>query len=406
MTVRTAQKWEAERGLPVKRLSGPKGRVWAIPEDLDHWLKDAVTRRHWWASLPFLRAASLTAGAVLLVLIGIFVGLLAGEWGKGPPARFVHDFRTLIVTDAQGRELWRKTFPDPLFAADTPERKLATKSAWFGDLDGDGRVELLYIYGPDRAASRGASLYCFSDTGQVKWLFVPGGVVQTRAGTFAPPFIAEAIAVLAAGPDRKRRVVVSSTNATGYPAQVALLASDGEYWHSGRLPGLDVADLDGDGVEEILLAGTDTGYLAATLIVLDSRNVSGAAAEAPFPDYQLLGFQQGAEKARILLSRTCINQKLERSNMVNSLSVHAGEIYLRTWERYAPVRLRMGVNYALNFNLKVTAVNYTDRMRAMHREMEGAGQLDHSLTEQEIQRLRELRVLASWAGRAGASGRK
>ena len=66
----------------------------------------------------------------------------------------------------------------------------------------------------------------------------------------------------------------------------------------------------------------------------------------------------------------------------------------------------MGVNYALNFNLKVTAVNYTDRMRAMHREMEGAGQLDHSLTEQEIQRLRELRVLASWDGKPGASGRK
>jgi len=123
----------------------------------------------------------LTAGAVLLVLIGIFVGLLAGEWAKArQPDLSMTSERSSLPTRKDGK-LWRKTFPDPLFAADTPERKLATKSAWFGDLDGDGRVELLYIYGPDRAASRGASLYCFSDTGQVKWLFVPGGVVQTRA---------------------------------------------------------------------------------------------------------------------------------------------------------------------------------------------------------------------------------
>lgn len=32
---RTAQKWESERGLPVRRLPGPKGRVSADPADLD-----------------------------------------------------------------------------------------------------------------------------------------------------------------------------------------------------------------------------------------------------------------------------------------------------------------------------------------------------------------------------------
>ena len=64
------------------------------------------------------------------------------------------------------------------------------------------------------------------------------------------------------------------------------------------------------------------------------------------------------------------------------------------------------MNYALDFNLKVTAINYTDRMRALHREMEAAGQLDHPLTEAEIQRLREVRVLVPWAGKPGASGRR
>ena len=42
VTVRTAQKWGAVRGLPVKRAAGQKGRVWATTEELDRWQGQAL----------------------------------------------------------------------------------------------------------------------------------------------------------------------------------------------------------------------------------------------------------------------------------------------------------------------------------------------------------------------------
>lgn len=37
VNVRTAQKWERERGLPVRRGSGPKSRVTTDTETVDAW---------------------------------------------------------------------------------------------------------------------------------------------------------------------------------------------------------------------------------------------------------------------------------------------------------------------------------------------------------------------------------
>jgi len=72
-----------------------------------------------------------------------------------------------------------------------------------------------------------------------------------------------------------------------YPDQVVLLSTDGrvlrEYWHSGVLTQIALADVDGDGKNEIVLGGVNNGYRAATLIVLDPGGFSGASVEAVLP---------------------------------------------------------------------------------------------------------------------------
>ena len=40
-SLRTAQRWHAENGLPVRHLGGTRGGVFAYSEDLDAWLKDS-----------------------------------------------------------------------------------------------------------------------------------------------------------------------------------------------------------------------------------------------------------------------------------------------------------------------------------------------------------------------------
>jgi hypothetical protein len=106
VSVRTAQHWETERGLPVRRLPGEKGRVGANSAELDRWRQANHAKPRWWSSPWFLR---LWAGAATAVIVIAGVGYLLST-RKGLPARFRHELETLVVTDDQGRELWSKTF--------------------------------------------------------------------------------------------------------------------------------------------------------------------------------------------------------------------------------------------------------------------------------------------------------
>jgi len=44
VTERTAQKWERERGLPVHRMPGEKGRVVAWLDELDRWRSSGLDK--------------------------------------------------------------------------------------------------------------------------------------------------------------------------------------------------------------------------------------------------------------------------------------------------------------------------------------------------------------------------
>ena len=179
-----------------------------------------------------------------------------------------------------------------------------------------------------------------------------------------------------------------------YPDQVVVLSHTGtvlgEYWHSGQLSYGDLADLDGDGNQEILLGGMSNGYHAATLVVLDPHDLGGASLEEN-PDYQLQGFPPGREKARLLFPRTCINRRLHPYNWAQSLAFSGDRIKFSILEHQQVINA--SVVYYFDPRLSLIGLEFSDRLRSLHRELEAAGQLDHSLTDQEINELRNLRYL-------------
>jgi len=71
ITERTAQKWEAERKLPVRRLPGGRGRVAADVHDLEAWKRAAHTEQQgvgviyrWPLSKDLIAEVRITGGAV------------------------------------------------------------------------------------------------------------------------------------------------------------------------------------------------------------------------------------------------------------------------------------------------------------------------------------------------------
>jgi hypothetical protein len=388
----------------VRRLPGRRGHVRASVAELDAWKSSGVLQ-----TTQALPAASPTTtieqpcvpplaaiinvrpvaprfwmrpacwlGVALLVLLGF---LTARYW----PGKFV-SFRverdTLIALDAQGHECWRKVFPYPLLDASLPER--AAADTWIGDLDGDGRNGLLFVPHPLTGWQESTPLICYDDRGVERWRFVNQQRVRTSTQEFTPIFGLARFLVAPRGRGLANVVLVATTHYLYYPSQAVLLAPDGqrlgEYWHSGHLNHLQAADIDNDGKTEFYLAGINNARHAATLVVLDLDHFSGASQEPEAPDHQLLGFQPGNERSRIIFPRSCLNSTFDPYNPVATLNVNYGEIVLQTMEL---IGSGAGIFHHLSPDFRRHRVMISDSYRVEYQRAKAAGQLAPACTMDE-----------------------
>ena len=308
---------------------------------------------------------------------------------SGAPADFRIEVSTLIIVDGQGREVWRYQFPARLAQAAYGNRDFI-KRCHFADLNGDGNIETLFVHVPLDYASEGQRLICFSESGEIKWEFVPGRTVRDTTGReYVPPYFISNVHVIPI-PQSSFRILVSSNHYLHNPNQIAMLDADGEliseYWHSGHLLSVSHADLNNDGVEEILLAGVNNGYRQATLLIFDSRNVSGVSSQ---PGRQILGLAPGTEKAVILFPRTCLARDAPYNRVMELHVTRERRIMLAVAEGISELRNPGVMIYELDFNLKVLNARPDSALQEAHVALERQGHLDHSWTEEENERLKQ-----------------
>jgi hypothetical protein len=372
VTVRTAQKWETERGMPVRRLpGGSRGRVLVTTDELECW-KLAGTLAPREEDSP--RTSRTTALRWTVAIAVIATVILVVSSTPRVPASFRLERNVLAVFDAAGRELWRTALPGAIQDVDD-------SLYWFGDIAGQGQTDMLFAYRP--ANGEGQSfLYCYSPSGAERWRFAPGRLTKTRTESFSPPFHINAIGVFEASGTGAKWIVVSSHHAIYYPTQVALLDAQGhvlrEYWHSGWLGVLKIADLDADGVPEILLGGVANSFQQAVLVALDPLTLGGASREEN-EDYQLLGFASPQERARILFPKSCLNRRSQVRNHVRGIRFEPEGPLVDVVEDQAE-NTTYWVNWHLNRTLQLRKLVVSDAFRARHLELEGAKTIHHRLT--------------------------
>lgn len=303
------------------------------------------------------------------------------------PADFRIEVSTLIVVDGQGQELWRHQFPSRLEPSSYDQRHLVRRCS-FADLDGDGKTETLFVHVPLDFASVGTTLICFGEEGTIRWQFDPGRPIQDTRQEYFPPYFISSVNIIPIK-DSGPQILVSSNHYLHNPNQIAMLNSSGalisEYWHSGHLYSVAHADLNGDGVEEILLAGVNNGYRLGTLVIFDSRNVSGASSQ---PGRQIFGFPPGTEKAVVLFPRTCVSVNAPYNRVAELRITRERRIVLAVVEGVSEARNPGVMIYELDFGLNIVNCRPDSHLQEAHRAMELQGLLDHSWTEDENQRLR------------------
>lgn len=263
--VRTVIRWEKDRGLPVRRVPGPGGRVTvcADPAEIDGWL---VGHPNAGSVVPPGAGTSRRKIAIgTLILLGCIGGIAAILMIRGPGTRpgFRHPLRFSTAT-------YRANAPTGLVAA---------------DFNGDGTLDL-----------------AIANSGDDSILILPG----TGSGTFGPATkINEG-----KGPERiatgdfnsDGHVDLAVTNRTS--GDIAVLLGDGKgsfretfRWNAGgRSRWVSVADLNHDGKPDLVVGcsaahkvGVLLGAGDGTFPSVETYDADGESAAIAVADFNLDG---------------------------------------------------------------------------------------------------------------------
>lgn len=374
VAVRTAQVWERERGLPVRRLPGPRGIVSASIAELESWriggqsnpVPVASDPTSWWWSRQKILLA-------MLVLVAS-IGLVAARFHPtAEPFNARVEEHALAVFDARGHELWQTAFGPALSPLSWRPNE---QRVWIGDLDGDGTPEVLF--GRRNAIPSGDdALICFSVSGRELWRFSPGRTVQTKAGTYPPPYSVRALAVTKL--DGRTVIALSSSQNPNAPAQISLLTADGkilgEYWHFGHLPHLMFHEQSGRTL--LYLGGIHNSDSTATVIVLDPMLLRGVRQgnNGPF-----LGIERLTETESVVFPRSRMNERFESYNGVEHFESVNGGLTVHVQERYGTGHGVTTLMYNLDYGLRLREIGPTDLFILDHKNLlPSAGSADEEL---------------------------
>jgi hypothetical protein len=395
--------------LPNRTVPGPDGlpeKRWIVAKSRD--AAEAPAGKHPATPLVATRfnavkivGAVVGLGASLGILAYLSIRMLAVP---DQPKLGRLDGSALVIMNAEGKELWRKTFPHGFGTESHYAQGLASR-IWFADLEGKGHVSVLFSYLPvPDAQPHSSTLICYSDQGKEKWRWRPGRDLPELGERFEPSggpatFKTSSLGVLKAAEKGPSRIVVVSDLDPwwGGPSQVEVLDSSGktlsEYWHSGGLRDMAVAGLDGNGREAIIATGVAHGYDSqATLVVLDSDRVLGASKEVQ-PTFQIHGMGDAQERLRLLFPRSDLNRAAFQYNYAIEPTFLNGKIQVTVLECLAPIGCPMRYEFDQDFHL-IAAYLGNDEFRSAHDRFYQKEKDAHAFSAEEQAAFLKVRCLA------------
>ncbi|MBE7545019.1 MAG: hypothetical protein M9913_11055 [Bryobacteraceae bacterium] len=403
---RTAQKWERERGLPVHRLPGPRGRVYAVPVELDAWLcGQGQELRPSGRPVPrWPRPAwTLVTGLCVLALFAVVVaGAVLRKVHQTGPVAWQIKGRDLIAIDAKERVLWRYVPPDGWSIWNQPDsRGRQSPLPVISELPGPGIRSLVFGEVSGQHLER---LRCVGPDGSLLWTHVPEGIARVSGQTYEGPWLLRQLAVIPALPGERQRIAVVWQHATHFPSLVQVLDHQGrlerQYWHSGHFLALHVQPGPGFGRPLLYLAGIANGYRQGLLLVLDPQRMTGASREEN-TRLQILDQDEPVEVARILFPRTRLNQALAPFNSAVRIQQRNEDLAVEVEELFdlSQPHLRAAtLFYLLTPDLRLKSLDIGDGVPYFYRRLDGPDRFSPDALAQEITSLPPPRVLTPWQG--------
>lgn len=414
-SVRAAQRWERELGLPVRRLKTAAGQVvFARREELAAWqsaneLLPAPRSRP--DALAFNSKTILTylgrvrfslAAGLAVVALPVAAMFWLGRTIPGDPAGYRLVGSVLEAVDASGDVRWRYQFPAPLAGLPVqPSRPRLTRRVFSIDMDNDGTQEIIAVLSSgNEHVRRSDAVYCFDAKGQVRWTFEPKRPLQFKSRTYPGPFVIKDVAIIDR-PDRPR-LWLAIDDWNWWPGAVVELDSAGRdrlvFVQSGQVmalvPWRRGTDL------RLIAAGVNNEYAAAALAVLDPDQAA-ASPQTPNSPYACVGCPAATPVYYILLPSTDLSRAEGMPyTQAEELDISNGEIQVSTKESSHG---NAAVQYRFDWEFRVVSRELDDGFRISHERYSIEHRLLHVTGDCPELRSRELRIWRSENGWGSAT---
>jgi hypothetical protein len=344
-----------------------------------------------------------SAGFMAILVAAMFLPNLLRRDHIPSYARTKDEF--LVVYNRSGVELWRKHVGwgydanvGPGSIASHPERALTTY-----DVDGDGIPEVLAVFGwtnlRDTIAPPANTILCFNADGSERWRYAVHRQVTIGAQSYTDNY--RIYQMLVGDFERKGipQVIIAASQEPWFPnVLIRLNANNGsyvsEYWHPGVIPFVVQKDLNGDGIEELLMAGQNNRYGQACLVVLDPRKITGYA---PTPaQYVPTGMPKGQEMYYLMFPVTDMKKGwIDVSNQATKLAIREGGL-LEVAVVEPVYDYKAEVYYYFDSTMTCVGVRGSDHFTAVHKRYEEQGRFTHKLGDEYYEDLR--RGVLYWDG--------
>jgi len=280
--------------------------------------------------------------SIILLLITIIFGLVHGPIDKNPATIFF-DEEYLVLTNSNGFELNRIRVDRETADYQNDGFNLSRKPlALLHDITGDGINEVIWATRGSWEAQNTSKVHAYSASGDsLIWSheFMQNAVFPRQSAFLNTGLRTHQIGVVELD-ESDIRLVTSNDTYIYFPSTVKTFnVQTGEllstYIHIGQLRDMLLADLTGNGIEEIVLTGVNNAFWNAAIVVLDPANATG---HSPLTtDYKPNDTQPANELFYILVPKSVIGdyvnpvEKYNRGDDV-SYDVSSGRLFFRISE--------------------------------------------------------------------------
>ncbi len=295
---------------------------------------------------------------IIAALLGA-IFLLAYRPFDTNPVRFGFEGTSLIVYNANDYELKRvDEGPETVAYQNTAGNIHNAPLALLYDITGDGTNDLIWAVTGSSAEKSTSVIRATSTQGDS--LIWQRDLTLNYSFPRQSAYLETGLTALELGiveTAADTRVVVNSRSNVYFQSVVFTLDIKtgeilSEYIHIGHMEDMLLADVTGNGVDEIILSGINNAYWYAAIAVLDAKNAHG---HSPLTeDYRPAGIEPANELTYILVPKTVIGEYVSPIEKYNQARhIHYDRYSERLW-----VRIGEGVRFFRNFRDNVDIILY------------------------------------------------